>query len=230
MGVAKGVACHVVFSRVLRLHALTNDLLSGDPESLGAQQFLFGRPPHPPLRRCHQPKQFLSQLLSIVRSQPTPAACVAVYQTVRLLRRWSQAREIVQLWEALPSFESCEAARRRSHHSEKNLAPDAATKVDDSAPLPRISVVLKKDTSPDMSVSTAAASTGPAGASGALATAPRESRSSTLSADSDDGDSIDDGAVDIYEPILLFCKADAEASYCCCCCGQFREYANCVVH
>ncbi|CAM9577777.1 unnamed protein product, partial [Hapterophycus canaliculatus] len=128
-----------------------------------------------------KPKQFFDQLMSIVRSQPSRASCAAVYQTARLLHLWGRAREVLQLWGALPSFDACEDARRSSCLSDRRLT-DA--KLDGAATFTSLSSMSSSSTSMQRESSSAKSST--------------------------DGDT-DGIAVDVYESILLFCKADAEA-------------------
>lgn len=138
--------------------------------------------------------------MSIVRTQPTPAACAAVYQTARLLHLRKRAREILQLWDALPSFDAFETARRKSYNTE-SLALDEKMAVQGAAPtiaLPQIS-----DETADTSASPPV-SPGPPEVNGATASRPRPSPP-----ESSDG-SDEDKAVDIYEPVLLFGMADNE--------------------
>lgn len=129
----------------------------------------------------HQPKQFFNQLMSIVRAQPSPACCAAVYQTARLLHLWDRAREVLQLWDGLPSFGASEDARRSSRLSNRRLT-DA--KLDGAAILTSLE--------------------GMSSSSGLL------KRGSSSTESNEDGDT-GGVAVDVYEAILFFCKADVEA-------------------
>ncbi|CAM9529733.1 unnamed protein product, partial [Scytosiphon promiscuus] len=126
-------------------------------------------------------KHFFNQLMGIVRVQPSPGCCAAVYQTARLLHLWDKAREILKLWDALPSFGASEDARRNSRFSNRRLT-DA--KLDGAAILASIN---------DASASSKLMERG---------------SSSVESIEDDDTGGV---AVDVYECILLFCKADAEA-------------------
>lgn len=133
--------------------------------------------------------------MSIVRSQPTPAACAAVYQAARLLRLWDRARESLQLWDALPSFESCEEARRNANACASDATFDVA------AVFPTI----------DKTADTISSALRPR----AFSTDSRMLRSISTDSrslfDADDADKLDeDVPVDIYGCILLFCKGDTE--------------------
>lgn len=140
--------------------------------------------------------------MSIVRSQPTPAACAAVYQTLRLFRLWSKAREILQLWDVLPSFAECEAARSKSYATER-ASSDAKT--NDEGGVLKISLSVEGSGTIDNSDSVVASSEGDRGTAGPPGS---ERGGATAGGARDDGE-----AVDIYEPIFLYCKADAEASF-----------------
>lgn len=135
--------------------------------------------------------------MSIVRSQPTRAACAAVYQTVRLLHLWSKAREILRLWDGLPSYDESEAARGKSHTTERLLSDAELDAEKTSMP------ASGRDTSPVVNLSS--------GGEGASGVSPEAKP--PCSSDEDRDESDDDRAVDIYEPIFLYCKADAEASF-----------------
>lgn len=142
--------------------------------------------------------------MSIVRSQPTPAACAAVYQTLRLLHLWSKAREILQLWAALPSFSDCEAVRSKSYAHERALSD---VKMDENEGVPKLSLCGTGSATADKGNAAVASSEG----DGATAGPPGPEGDGA--SDGGGGDSDDGGAVDIYKPIFLYCQADAEASF-----------------
>lgn len=162
--------------------------------------------------RYHQPKQFLSQLMSIVRSQPTPAACAAVYQTLRLLHTWSKAREILQLWDALPSFEECEAARSKSYATERAFS-DAKMEAEEG--VPKLTVCTTESATTDNADSAVVSREGDGDIAGDGATAGPPGPEGDGAIAGGRGDPDGNEAVDIYEPIFLYCKADAEASFAC---------------
>lgn len=145
--------------------------------------------------------------MSIVRTQPTPAACCAVYQTARLLHLRKRTREVLQLWESLPPFKACETTRRKSYDRDIKSLGSAANSV-----VPGVAPMISQhqgggetaDTSAPASVSPRTSEVdGPGAAS--PSPLPRES--------SDVPD--DDKSVDIYEPIFIFCMADNEVRLIC---------------
>ena len=142
--------------------------------------------------------------MSIVRSLPTPAACAALYQTLRLLHLWGKAREILQLWAALPSFDECEAARSKSYANERALS-DA--RMDEDEGVPKLSLCDTGNAPADKGNSAVASPEG----DGATAGPPGPEGDGA--GDGVRGDPDDGAAVDIYEPIFLYCQADAEARF-----------------
>lgn len=117
-----------------------------------------------------------------------------------MLLLWDRARESLQLWDALPSFESCEEARRNANAGASDATFDVA------AVYPPI----------DKTADTISSALRPR----AYATDSRMTRSFSTDSrghfDADDDDLAEDVPVDIYGCILLFCKGDTEVRYILC--------------
>lgn len=121
--------------------------------------------------------------MSIVESQPSAAACAAVYQAARILRLWNKAREVLQLWDALAASRTVTPGCRPSL-----TLPDRDKR---RAGVVSLVVSGSGDTlvaSTDDEISAGVALTGDA--------AP------ALSYEND---------VDMFHPVRLFCHADIEA-------------------
>lgn len=109
---------------------------------------------------------------------------------------------MLQLWDSMPSFDEREAARRSSYAADRELS-DGKTNAEKARP--DLSVGVTESVTTDKSTSVLA----PSGDDAAFAMPPGSTPSSASAGSCGDPD---DRAVNIYEPILLYCKADAQAS------------------
>lgn len=129
--------------------------------------------------------------MSIVRSQPTAAACAAVYQAARILHLWAKAREVIDIWDALTTCDVAIGGPRVS------------------------SVLLSKDPSSTVAQSSRFRSQSEDGEAAVCTFSVTDNRKEILTIGKENEENRnkkDDGATDIYRAIRLYCKADVEAS------------------
>lgn len=172
-----------------------------------------------------QPKYFFKELMSIVRGQPTAAACAAVYQAARMLHLWGKAREILKLWDTLAGqvadsgrvsptipFKDTESGRQRCFKistipsSPTSIVPGMAGLGDEAAGVWAGEGMAARGESAAAAAAVAATVGGPDGAS---SSAGVDAASAAIPSCVAPNNHLEPD-VDIYHPLRLFCKADIE--------------------